>query len=111
MPKVTRQEILDALYTKWKQRRSGLVTKVDKSLGLVEEYRREDLTEILDDIVTLMVSGLRQGATIEIRGFGTLKPVPRRTHAWFSGVTGKMEQGKPGFRVKFRPGKDLDWIT
>jgi len=74
------------------------------------EFSRSDSLEIVDSILEHMKKSLKKGEKIEIRGFASLKVVPKKTGYGRDIRRNKQIKIKKGKRIKFKPGQELKVI-
>jgi nucleoid DNA-binding protein len=63
-------------------------------------------TEMIDELINIILNKYRKGRRIELRGFGTFYPYKRSARAISSPVTGVIRKVKACTMLKFRASKD-----
>ncbi|MFW6124263.1 MAG: HU family DNA-binding protein [Acidobacteriota bacterium] len=71
------------------------------------EFSRNNSLAIVDSIIDHMKESLKKGEKIEIRGFASLKVVPKKTGYGRDIRRNKQIRIKKGKRIKFKPGQEL----
>ena len=89
MKKVTKFDLLEAVYQRTK-------------------YERKTVQEVMENLLSELKDNLKEGATIELRGFGTFMPRLRkgRTRAR-NPRTGEQLSVAPHYVTVFRAGQEL----
>lgn len=88
------------------------ITKAD----LVEKIREEikvdqkDISNIIDLLFSEIKDSLKNGNTIELRGFGTFKTKFSERKQARNPKTGEVVDVKPHYKAAFIPGKELQTI-
>ncbi len=87
--KITKNNIVDSIYKS---------TDVEKQV----------IQEILDQFLLQLKTSLENGATIELRGFGTFEPRLRKGRSVARNPkTGEILSVEPHYIAAFRPGQEL----
>lgn len=86
--------------------------KNDIALAIEEgsEFTKAKSLLIVEIILTSLKEALRSNEKIEIRGFASLKVVPKKTGYGRDIRRKKQIKIKKGKRIKFRPGQELKKI-
>jgi len=83
--------------------KKDIVQRIEENGGL----SRSDSLFIVDSILNHMKESLKRGEKIEIRGFASLKVVPKKTGYGRDIQRNKQIKIEKGKRIKFKPGQDL----
>jgi len=84
-----------------------IVQKIEEKGG----FSRSDSLFIVDSILDHIKESLEKGEKIEIRGFASLKVVPKKTGYGRDIRRNKQIRIQSGKRIKFKPGQELKDIT
>jgi nucleoid DNA-binding protein len=84
-----------------------IVQKIEEKGG----FSRSDSLFIVDSILDNIKESLKKGEKIEIRGFASLKVVPKKTGYGRDIRRNKQIRIQNGKRIKFKPGQELKDIT
>jgi nucleoid DNA-binding protein len=87
--------------------KKDIVYKIEEKAG----FSRSDSLVIVDSILDHIKESLRKGEKIEIRGFASLKVVPKKTGYGRDIRRNKQIRIQNGKRIKFKPGQELKDIT
>jgi nucleoid DNA-binding protein len=71
------------------------------------DHYKSDLALFTDIVLDTIVSSLREGKRVEIRGFGSFNVHRHRCKDFINPKTGKLTKCSTRKRVVFKPGKDL----
>jgi nucleoid DNA-binding protein len=83
--------------------KKDIVQNVEEKGG----FNRSESLMIVDSILDYMKGSLKKGEKIEIRGFASLKVVPKKTGYGRDIRKDKQIKIKRGKRIKFKPGQEL----
>lgn len=86
------------------------VTKIDIINSIYEKtgFDKHDIQTLLDCFLDETKTNLEEGATIELRGFGTFEPRLRKGRSVARNPkTGELCSVEPHYVAAFRPGKEL----
>ena len=86
------------------------VTKSDivDSLHESTHFEKKVIQKVLEDILDELKNALKTGATVELRGFGTLEPRLRNGRSKARNPkTGEILSVEPHYVAAFRAGQDL----
>jgi integration host factor subunit beta len=86
------------------------VTKIDlvESIYKETDCERQDIQTVVDQLLVHLKKSLEQGATIELRGFGTFEPRLRKGRACARNPkTGETLSVEPHYIAAFRAGQSL----
>ena len=84
-----------------------ILQKIEEKGG----FSRSDSLFIVDSILDNIKESLKKGEKIEIRGFASLKVVPKKTGYGRDIRRNKQIRIQSGKRIKFKPGQELKDIT
>ncbi|MCD6517499.1 MAG: HU family DNA-binding protein [Candidatus Aminicenantes bacterium] len=87
--------------------KKDIVQKIEENGG----FSRGDSLVIVDSILNHIKESLKKGEKIEIRGFASLKVVPKKTGYGRDIRRNKQIRIQGGKRIKFKPGQELKDIT
>lgn len=86
------------------------VTKKDIADQIIENsgLERKEIGIVIDSFLEEIKNALKNGKTIELRGFGTFEPCLRKGHKKARNPrTGETVTGVPHYVAKFRAGQNL----
>jgi DNA-binding protein HU-beta len=83
--------------------KKGLVYELAQGTGLT----KVEVAAVVDGFMALVNRSLRDGQTVELRGFGTFVPVHRAQRRARDPVSGKVRPIPPRWTVTFRPSPKL----
>lgn len=83
--------------------KNNLVDSIYKSTNLEKQV----IQEVVDNLLFQLKESLENGATIELRGFGTFEPRLRKRESARNPKTGEILSLEPHYVAAFRPGQEL----
>lgn len=83
--------------------KKDLVDELARGTGLT----KLEVGTVVDGFMTLVSRGLREGKSVELRGFGTFAPVHRAARRARDPVSGEIRPIPPRWTVTFRPSPRL----
>jgi DNA-binding protein HU-beta len=83
--------------------KKSLVDEIAKGTGLT----RVEVAAVVEGIMALVSRALREGESVELRGFGTFVPVHRAPRRARDPVSGVVRSIPPRWTVVFRPSPRL----
>ena len=86
------------------------LTKIDlvESVYLNTKIEKQDVQKVIDNLLEQLKSSMRDGKTIELRGFGTFEKRLRKGRSKARNPkTGEIVSVEPHYVAVFRPGREL----
>ena len=83
--------------------KKDVVDELARGTGLT----KVEVSAVVNGFMTVVSRGLREGKTVELRGFGTFAPVHRAARRARDPVSGKIRPIPPRWTATFRPSPRL----